>query len=72
LNIKLNPSQLLQAGLLALISWLFKTVNELQSLVAVYMVQINKLEQNVVDLALREKELNNALTEVLIKLGGGN
>lgn len=72
MNIKLNPSQLLQAGLLALISWLFKTVNELQSLVAVYMVQINKLEQNVVDLALREKELNNALTEVLIKLGGGN
>ena len=72
MNIKLNPSQLLQAGILALVSWLFKTVNELQSLVAVYMVQINKLEQNVVDLALREKELNNALTEVLIKLGGGN
>jgi len=72
LNIKLNPSQLLQASLLALVSWLFKTVNELQSLVAVYMVQINKLEQNVVDLALREKELNMALTEVLIKLGGGN
>lgn len=72
MNIKLNPSQLLQAGLLALVSWLFKTVNELQSLVAVYMVQINKLEQNVVDLALREKELNMALTEVLIRLGGGN
>ena len=72
MNIKLNPSQLLQASLLALVSWLFKTVNELQSLVAVYMVQINKLEQNVVDLALREKELNMALTEVLIKLGGGN
>ena len=72
MNIKLNASQLLQAGLLALVSWLFKTVNELQSLVAVYMVQIEKLEQNVVDLAMREKELNMALTEVLIKLGGGN
>lgn len=72
MNIKLNAGQLLQAGLLALVSWLFKTVNELQSLVAVYMVQIEKLEQNVVDLALREKELNMALTEVLIKLGGGN
>ena len=72
MNIKLNAGQLLQAGLLALVSWLFKTVNELQSLVAVYMVQIQKLEQNVVDLALREKELNNALTEVLIKLGSGN
>lgn len=70
MNIKLNPSQLLQAGLLALVSWLFKTVNELQSLVAVYMVQIQKLEQNVIDLAMREKELNMALTEVLIKLGG--
>ena len=70
MNIKLNPSQLLQAGLLALVSWLFKTVNELQSLVAVYMVQIEKLEQNVIDLAMREKELNMALTEVLIKLGG--
>ena len=69
MNIKLNPSQLLQAGILALVSWLFKTVNELQSLVAVYMVQINKLEENVVDLAMREKELNMALTEVLIKLG---
>ena len=72
MNVKLNAGQLLQAGLLALVSWLFKTVNELQSLVAVYMVQINKLEQNVVDLALREKELNNALTEILIKLGSGN
>jgi len=72
MNIKLNAGQLLQAGLLALVSWLFKTVNELQSLVAVYMVQINKLEQNVVDLAMREKELNMALTEVLIRLGGSN
>jgi len=36
----------------------------------VYMVQIQKLEQSLVDLALREKELNSTLTEVLIKLGG--
>ena len=70
MNIKLNPSQLLQAGILALVSWLFKTVNELQSLVAVYMVQIDKLEQTVIDLAMRERELNSAITEVLIKLGG--
>ena len=51
-------------------AWLFKTVNDLQQSVAVYMVQINKLEQNIVDLAMRERELNSALTEVLIKLGG--
>ena len=72
MNIKLNPGQLLQAGLLALVSWLFKTVNELQQLASVYQIQIDKLEQVVVDLAMREKELNSALTEVLIKLGGGS
>ena len=72
MNIKLNPSQLLQAGILALVSWLFKTVNELQQLASVYQIQIDKLEQVVVDLAMREKELNSALTEVLIKLGGGS
>jgi len=66
----INLNQILQGGLAALVGWLFKTVNELQSLVAVYNIQIGKLEQNIVDLALRERELNNALTEVLIKLGG--
>jgi hypothetical protein len=66
----INLNQILQGGLAALVGWLFKTVNDLQSQVAVYMVQIDKLEQNVIDLAMRERELNSALTEVLIKLGG--
>ena len=65
-----NLNQILQGGLAALVGWLFKTVNDLQSQVAVYMVQIDKLEQNVMDLALRERELNSAITEILIKLGG--
>jgi len=65
-----NLSQVLQGGLAALVGWLFKTVNDLQQSVAVYMVQIDKLETSLVDLALRERELNSALTEVLIKLGG--
>ena len=65
-----NLSQILQGGLAALVGWLFKTVNDLQQSVAVYMVQIEKLESSLVDLALRERELNSALTEVLIKLGG--
>ena len=65
-----NLNQILQGGLAALVAWLFKTVNDLQSQVAVYMVQIDKLEQSVLDLAMRERELNSALTEILIKLGG--
>ena len=65
-----NLSQILQGGLAALVGWLFKTVNDLQQQVAVFNIQIQKLEQNIVDLALREKELNSAITEILIKLGG--
>jgi len=65
-----NLSQVVQGGLAGLIAWLFNTVNALQQSVAVYMVQIDKLEQNIVDLALRERELNSALTDALIKLGG--
>ncbi len=67
---QVNLSQVLQGGLAALVGWLFKTVNDLQQSVAIYMVQIEKLEMSILDLALRERELNNALTEVLIKLGG--
>ena len=67
---QVNLSQILQGGLAALVGWLFKTVNDLQQTVAIYMVQIQKLEQSLVDLALREKELNSTLTEVLVKLGG--
>ena len=70
MNVKLNLNQVLQGGLAGLVAWLFKTVNAMQQSVAVYMIQIEKLEQNIVDLAMRERELNSALTEVLIKVGG--
>jgi hypothetical protein len=66
----INLNQILQGGIAALVGWLFKTVNDLQQQVAVSKVQIDKLEQSIVDLALRERELNSAITEVLIKLGG--
>jgi len=66
----INLNQILQGGLAALVGWLFKTVNDLQQQVAVSKVQISKLEQSIVDLSLRERELNSAITEVLIKLGG--
>ncbi len=67
---QVNLAQVLQGGLAGLVAWLFKTVNDLQQSVAVYMVQIERLEQNMIDLALRERELNSAITEILIKLGG--
>jgi len=70
MNVKVNLNQLLQGGMAALLAWLFKTINELQQMAVVYQVQINKLEQTVLDLALREKELNSAITDILIKLGG--
>ena len=65
-----NLNQVLQGGLAALVGWLFKTVNDLQQEVAVLMIQIQNAQADLMDLAMREQELNSAITEILIKLGG--
>ena len=65
-----NLNQILQGGLAALVGWLFKTVNDLQQEVAVLMVQITDAKDDLISLAMREQELNSAITEILIKLGG--
>jgi len=67
---QVNFSQVLQGGLAALVGWLFKTVNDLQQEVAVLMVQITDAKEDLMSLAMREQELNSAITEILIKLGG--
>jgi|TARA_B100001939_G_C16546406_1_gene448469 hypothetical protein len=67
---QVNLSQVLQGGLAALVAWLFKTVNDLQQEVAVLMVQITDAKDDLIALAMREQELNSAITEILIKLGG--
>lgn len=65
-----NLNQILQGGLAGLVAWLFKTVNDLQQEVAVLIVQITDQKEDLLNLALREQELNSAITEILIKLGG--
>ena len=67
---QVNLSQILQGGLAGLVAWLFKTVNDLQQEVAVLMVQISDAKDDLLNLAVREQELNSAITEILIKLGG--
>lgn len=64
-----NLNQILQGGLAGLVAWLFKTVNDLQQEVAVLMVQITDAKEDLMDLAMREQELNSAITEILIRLG---
>ena len=64
-----NLNQILQGGLAGLVAWLFKTVNDLQKEVAVLMVQITSAKEDLMDLAMREQELNSAITEILIRLG---
>lgn len=67
---KVDLGQILQGGLAALVGWLFKTVNDLQQEVAVLIVKIDSAQGSLIELALREKELNSAITDILIKLGG--
>ena len=64
-----NLNQILQGGLAGLVDWLFKTVNDLQQEVAVLMVQITSAKEDLLELAMREQELNSAITEILIRLG---
>ena len=64
-----NLNQILQGGLAGLVAWLFKTVNDLQKEVAVLMVQITSAKEDLLELAMREQELNSAITEILIRLG---
>ena len=64
-----NLNQILQGGLAGLVAWLFKTVNDLQKEVAVLMVQITDAKEDLMDLAMREQELNSAITEILIRPG---
>ena len=64
-----NLNQILQGGLAGLVAWLFKTVNDLQKEVAVLMVQITDAKEDLLKLAMREQELNSAITEILIRLG---
>ena len=64
-----NLNQILQGGLAGLDAWLFKTVNDLQKEVAVLMVQITDAKEDLMDLAMREQELNSAITEILIRPG---
>ena len=64
-----NLNQILQGGLAGLVAWLFKTVNDLQQEVAVLMVQITSAKEDLLELAMREQELNSAITEILIRLG---
>ena len=70
MNIKVNPSQILQGGLGALVGWLFKTVNDLQQLAVEYQIRLDNVEHAISSASLREKELVSQLTEILIKLGG--
>jgi hypothetical protein len=67
---KVDLGQILQGGLAALVGWLFKTVNDLQQEVAVLIVKIDTAQNSLIELAVREKELNSAITDILIKLGG--
>ena len=59
-----NLNQILQGGLAGLVAWLFKTVNDLQQEVAVLMVQIVGAKEDLMDLAIREQELNLSLIHI--------
>ena len=63
MNIKLNPSQLLQAAVLALTTWLFTTVQELTT-------QLAGINASLVGLSAELNMLESEFTDLLIRMGG--
>ena len=56
-----NLNQVLQGGLAGLVAWLFKTVNDLQQGSCCFNgADQDSKEINLMDLAIREQDLNNA------------
>ena len=69
-NLKINPSQILQGGLAALVGWLFKTVNDLQQEVTALQVEIINANAKVSDVLNIIQGIDSEITEIIWKIGG--
>jgi len=67
---KINLSQILQAGLAALVGWLFKTVNDLQQEVATLKAQVSAYQDSISGFNQNLIVIEEVIREILFKVGG--
>tara|TARA_Y100000593_G_scaffold77225_1_gene142886 strand:- start:162 stop:380 length:219 start_codon:yes stop_codon:yes gene_type:complete len=69
-NIKINPSQILQGGLAALVAWLFRTVQQLTNEVAVLKAEVTNANARLTEVLEVISGISGEITEIIWKIGG--
>ena len=69
-NIKINPSQILQGGLAALVAWLFRTVQQLTNEVAVLKAEVINANERLAEVLNVISGISGEITEIIWKIGG--
>ena len=69
-SIKINPSQILQGGLAALVAWLFRTVQQLTNEDAVLKAEVVNANDRLGEVLTIVSGLSGEITEIILKIGG--
>ncbi len=69
-SIKINPSQILQGGLAALVAWLFRTVQQLTNEVAVLKAEVTNANDRLAEVLTVISGISGEITEIIWKIGG--
>ena len=69
-SIKINPIQILQGGLAALVAWLFRTVQQLTNEVAVLKAEVTNGNERLAEVLTIVSGLSGEITEIIWKIGG--
>ena len=69
-SIKINPSQILQGGLAALVAWLFRTVQTLTNEVSVLKAEVSNANERLAEVLTVISGISGEITEIIWKIGG--
>jgi len=69
-NLKINPGQILQGGLAALVAWLFRTVQTLTNEVAVLKSEVTNANERLTEVLEVISGISGEITEIIWKIGG--
>ena len=64
-SIKINPSQILQGGLAALVAWLFRTVQQLTNEVAVLKAEVTNANDRLAEIVTIVSGISGEITEII-------
>ena len=70
MEMKINPSQIIQGGLAALVAWLFRTVQQLTNEVAVLKSEIVNANDRLAEVLTVISGISGEITEIIWKIGG--